>query len=54
LKIARKTKIKADCGYQGIKKIHLNSQTPDKKPKNGELTKNKRKKTKNSVKKELK
>ena len=32
LKIARKTTIKADCGYQGIKTIHPNSQTPIKKP----------------------
>jgi len=47
LKIAHKAKVKADCGYQGIKKIHINSQTPAKKSKNGELTK------KNSVKKVL-
>lgn len=46
LKIAYKTKIKADCGYQGIKKIHPNSQTPIKKPKNGELTKKQKKKNK--------
>ena len=28
----------ADSGYQGIAKIHANSETPHKKPKGGELT----------------
>ena len=54
MKIARKTKIKSDCGYQGIKKIHLNSQTPDKKPKHGELTKKQKKKNKKLRKKRVK
>jgi uncharacterized protein (DUF2344 family) len=54
LKIARKTKIKADCGYQGIKKVHPNSQTPIKKPKNGELTKKQKKKNKKLRKKRVK
>ena len=31
-------KILADKGYQGILKLHNNSQTPKKKPRGGELT----------------
>lgn len=31
-------KVQADSGYQGILKFHKNSETPKKKPKNGELT----------------
>ena len=54
MKIARKTNIKADCGYQRIKKIHLNSQTPDQKPKQGELTKKQKKKNKKLRKKRVK
>lgn len=54
LKIARKAKSKADSGYQGIKKIHPNSQTPIKKPKNGELTKKQKKKNKKLRKKRVK
>lgn len=30
--------IQGDSGYQGILKLHSNSETPKKKPKNGELT----------------
>jgi len=31
-------KIQGDSGYQGILKLHINSETPKKKPKGGELT----------------
>jgi transposase len=31
-------KIQGDSGYQGILKLHKNSETPKKKPKRGELT----------------
>jgi hypothetical protein len=31
-------KIQGDSGYQGIMKLHKNSETPKKKPKGGELT----------------
>ena len=31
-------KIQGDSGYQGILKLHKNSETPKKKPKGGELT----------------
>jgi len=33
-----KVKIQGDSGYQGILKLHRNSETPKKKPKGGELT----------------
>ena len=33
-----KIKIQGDSGYQGILKLHKNSETPMKKPKGGELT----------------
>ena len=38
VRIAAHIIIVADSGYQGIDKIHKNSITPNKKPKNGELT----------------
>ena len=31
-------KVQCDSGYQGILKLHKNSETPKKKPKGGELT----------------
>ena len=31
-------KVRGDSGYQGILKLHKNSETPTKKPKGGELT----------------
>ena len=37
------TKIQADSGYQGIQKIHANSETPKKKPKNQQLTEEEKK-----------
>jgi IS5 family transposase len=36
--LGKNVKILADSGYQGIKKLHENSETPIKKPKNRELT----------------
>ena len=37
--IGKNVKILADSGYQGIARLHANSETPKKKPKGGELTK---------------
>ena len=34
--------VKADKGYQGIKKLHTNSETPHKKPYRGKLTREQR------------
>jgi DDE superfamily endonuclease/Helix-turn-helix of DDE superfamily endonuclease len=39
LEIDEQIKLKADLGYQGIEKLHKNSQIPHKKPKEGSLTK---------------
>jgi hypothetical protein len=36
--IAAQIECLADRGYQGLKKLHSNSQTPQKKPRGGELT----------------
>ena len=36
--VGENVKILADSGYQGISRIHENSETPKKKPKGGELT----------------
>jgi len=36
--VSNKIKIQGDSGYQGILKLHRNSETPKKKPKKGELT----------------
>jgi len=36
--VADKIKVQGDSGYQGILKLHRNSETPKKKPKGGELT----------------
>jgi IS5 family transposase len=36
---AQEVKMGGDKGYQGIKKWHSNSQTPHKKPRGGELSK---------------
>jgi len=36
--LGENVKILGDSGYQGIKKLHENSETPIKKPKNRELT----------------
>ena len=36
--MADKIKVQGDSGYQGILKLHRNSETPKKKPKGGELT----------------
>lgn len=46
LDIHPKIKLKADLAYQGIEKIHINSQIPHKKPKKGELTENQKKENK--------
>lgn len=46
VKISKKVKLKADLGYVGIEKTHLNSKVPIKKPKGGELGKNEKKKNK--------
>ena len=35
---AKAVKVNADKGYQGLKKLHLNSELPHKKPKGGTLT----------------
>ena len=37
--MARHIKIQADSGYQGLEKLHENSETPKKKSKNNLLTK---------------
>ena len=39
VKVVKHIKIQADSGYQGIKKLHENSETPRKKSKNKPLTK---------------
>ena len=36
--VSDRIKIQGDSGYQGILKLHKNSETPKKKPKGGELT----------------
>ncbi|MGL4666421.1 MAG: transposase family protein [Saezia sp.] len=36
--VADKIKVQADSGYQGILRLHNNSETPKKKPKGGQLT----------------
>jgi len=36
--VLNRIEIKADSGYQGILRLHKNSQTPKKKPKGGSLT----------------
>ena len=36
--VSDEIKIQGDSGYQGILKLHKNSETPKKKPKGGELT----------------
>jgi len=36
--VARYILVRGDSGYQGILKLHKNSETPKKKPKGGELT----------------
>jgi len=36
--VANSVKIQADSGYQGILKLHANSETPKKKPRGGELS----------------
>jgi hypothetical protein len=44
--IPPETRVLADSGYQGIRNIHEDSETPKKKPKNGELTKEEKEKNK--------
>ena len=39
IRIVKRIKVVCDSGYQGIQKIHTNSEIPKKKPKNGELSK---------------
>ena len=39
MKVVKHIKIQADSGYQGIKKLHENSETPKKKTKKQPLTK---------------
>ena len=36
--VSEDKKVQGDSGYQGILKLHKNSETPKKKPKGGELT----------------
>lgn len=36
--VSEDIKVQGDSGYQGILKLHKNSETPQKKPKGGELT----------------
>ena len=36
--VSEEIKIEVDSGYQGILKLHKNSETPHKKPRGGELT----------------
>ena len=36
--VSEEIKVQGDSGYQGILKLHKNSETPKKKPKGGELT----------------
>ena len=36
--VAKEIKIEGDSGYQGIVRLHENSETPKKKPKNSDLT----------------
>lgn len=36
--VSDEIKMQGDSGYQGIVKLHKNSETPKKKPRNGELT----------------
>jgi hypothetical protein len=36
--VSKDIKVQGDSGYQGILKLHKNSETPKKKPKGGELT----------------
>jgi hypothetical protein len=43
LQLAKKVKLKADLGYQGIKLNHARAVTPIKKPKNGDLNKKEKK-----------
>ena len=43
VKIVKRIKIQADKGYQGIAKLHENSETPKKKSKNNPLTKEEKK-----------
>lgn len=54
LQIHPKIKLKADLGYQGIAKIHPNSKTPHKTPKNGKLTKKQKRQNKCFRKKRVK
>ncbi len=46
LEIDPKIKVKGDLGYLGIDKIHIRSQVPHKKPKNGKLTKQQKRQNK--------
>jgi IS5 family transposase len=41
-RFASQVLVKADKGYQGIKKLHTNSETPHKKPRGGKLTREQR------------
>ena len=36
--VSKAVKLQGDSGYQGLVKLHKNSETPKKKPKGGELT----------------
>jgi len=36
--VSKKVKMRADSGYQGLLRLHANSELPRKKPKGGELT----------------
>jgi IS5 family transposase len=41
-RFAAKVKVSADKGYQGIKRVHAESETPHKKPRGGMLTRQQR------------
>lgn len=41
-RFASQVLVQADKGYQGIKKLHVNSETPHKKPRGGKLTQEQR------------
>lgn len=46
VRLNKKIKLLADTGYQGINKIVKNSETPNKKPRNKKLTKDRKKENK--------
>lgn len=53
LRLSEQTKCLGDAGYQGLEKEHENSQTPIKKPKGGELSKEQRQANRELAKKRI-